>query len=298
MGYDVWKPGDVREQYKIEKGGGAHVDYALMKPESATPYLLIEAKPLGGDIFAQVEQIIDYCNYSKGARFGVITNGERWLILDEHWKERAARERKIYDFTLNQKIGEHRGYHILLLLHPENEKVWSPLVDKIRKLWETGVEEAIEAVIDKALEKIGIPTGEQKPSVPKDSEEDGIPMGKWPKDLNRKKPPNYVLIKDEKSEPIRSWADLVVIVAKWLVEQGKIKGPMKLGSGKLMIINDKPEQPSTKIKKPKPHIKALPNGLFVWTHGSANSLRDRCYKLLEHCGYSPDIIKFPADWKP
>ena len=304
IGYYVWEPGEVKEQYRIERRGGSYVDYALTKPGSEIPYLLIEAKSLGDNISSQVEQVIDYCNYSKGARFGVITDGEKWLLLDEHWKERAAKERKIYEFTVNQKIGEHhKGYDVLCLLHPEHERVWAPWVDKIRKLWETGVEEAIEAVIAKAIEKIEIPTGEERPLVtPKPEEGIKVAAGEWPKDLitvTGKTPPGYVLIDGEKSRDIRSWNDLLVYTAEWLAEKGKINQPVKLPGSKLFIINDRKEQPSSKNKKIKGKFKPINNaeGFYVWTYLSGAGCIRQALALLEHFGYSPDILKPPKDWK-
>ncbi|MEO0180705.1 MAG: type I restriction enzyme HsdR N-terminal domain-containing protein [candidate division WOR-3 bacterium] len=308
IGYDVWKPGEVREQYPIPKRGGQSADYALMKSDQPSPYIIVEAKALGKNLDSDFEQIIDYCNYS-GTRFGIITDGEKWIVLDESWKGRPAKERIILELDIEEKLDNFSGYDALLLLNPENEEKADSFFSEIKKLYEAKVsnlDKHIKTELIEALKKIKIPIGEgQLPVHPKPEGETevagGEEGGEWPKDLSvlmGKRPPDYVLIDGVKYET-RSWASVVVVVAEWLAKRGEIKEPIK--SKKLFIINDRPEQ-VTKMRNPGPHIKPLTNakGFYVWTHGSASACLERCFKLLEHFGYTPGhaYLKPPADWKP
>ncbi len=306
IGYDVWEPGYVREQYPVPKKGGQSADYALMKLGDDTPYAIVEAKSLTRNPHEDLDQIIEYCNFT-GARFGIITNGERWILLDEHWKGKPARDRIIFEVKLEDDLDKRKGYEALLLLNPENERILDDFCDSIKKLCESGIKNLekhkITELVD-ALEKIETPTSEEKPRVPAESKETevvgGEEGGEWPKDLSvlmGKRPPDYVLIDGVKYET-RSWASVVVVVAEWLAKRGEIKEPIK--SKKLFIINDRPEQ-VTKMRNPGSHIKPLTNakGFYVWTHGSASACLERCFKLLEHFGYTPGhaYLKPPADWK-
>jgi len=170
IGYKVWEPGEVREQYPVPKKGGQSADYGLMRPGENVPYAIIEAKGLSKNPHGDLDQIIEYCNFT-GARFGIITNGESWILLDEHWKGKPARERVVLEVKLEDDLDKRKGYEALLLLNPNNKVVLDDLCDSIKKLCESGVknlEKHKKTEIVDALERIGIPAGEERPEVPQE----------------------------------------------------------------------------------------------------------------------------------
>ncbi|MGC8893801.1 MAG: hypothetical protein ACP5QG_03015 [candidate division WOR-3 bacterium] len=260
-----------------------------MKPGEDKPYALIEAKSLGENPHnvKVVDQTIEYCS-TMGVRFGFITNGESWIVMDEH-RTGKSEERVVFEVKLEEDLGSNRkGYEALLLLNPDNEGYLKELCKEIKKHFKTDKRDKhIEtALIVKALEKI-------------------LAAGEWPEDLKvltHKNPPEFAWLgsreKREKIEGIRSWADLLVSVGEWLVKQGKLKGPVKRET--LFLVNDKPEQPNTKMPNPESYLKEIGNGLYIWTHGSAPDSLEKCFYLLEHCGYKPgrNYLKPPEDWKP
>jgi len=60
IGYKVWEPDEVREQYPVPKKGGQSADYGLMRPGENVPYAIIEAKGLSKNPHGDLDQIIEY----------------------------------------------------------------------------------------------------------------------------------------------------------------------------------------------------------------------------------------------
>ncbi|MEO0147056.1 MAG: hypothetical protein ABIM19_09510, partial [candidate division WOR-3 bacterium] len=194
----------------------------------------------------------------------------------------------------------------LLLLNPENERILDDFCDSIKKLCESGIKNLekhkITELVD-ALEKIETPTSEEKPRVPAESKETEVVAGEWPQNLEiliGKSPPGSILIGNEKYQ-IRSWRDILLSTAEWLIRKGHITEPFKLkGSRKLYVVNSEPKQPDSKDKRMgKSLFIRLSNGLYLWAKLNSADCVLWSFYLLEHFGYTPGhaYLKPPADWK-
>ncbi len=169
-GYEVWewKPEELREDYGV-KGikGDEYPDYALM--HKGQTYILLEAKQFGEHLDKYLEKLLAYCKLAE-IRFGLITDGERWILLDRSWDGDAASEKKVFDLRIEDRIDDKKGYDVLPLFHPSQKTLLEEAIKTTSKVCK-GVkdenlrEKFIRVALGDVLEKIGIPTGEEKPPV-------------------------------------------------------------------------------------------------------------------------------------
>ena len=84
LGWSVYSPDDVIPQFRIEKGeyiDALRVDFALMV--DTAPVAFIEVKRFGKKLSPACEkQILKYLS-SLSAGYGVLTNGETWVIYQK-----------------------------------------------------------------------------------------------------------------------------------------------------------------------------------------------------------------------
>lgn len=107
LGYDVFNPLEVIPEFTADHGvkKGEKVDYAITQNGSIV--ILIECKPVGADLAAKhAGQLFRYFSVTE-SRFGVLTDGIRYLFFSDLEKENKMDERPFFEFNLSQ-FGENQ----------------------------------------------------------------------------------------------------------------------------------------------------------------------------------------------
>ena len=102
LGYDVFNPSEVIPELTADHGvkKGEKVDYAIKQDEKIV--ILIECKPIGADLEAKhAGQLFRYFAVTD-ARFGVLTDGVRYLFFSDLEKENRMDDRPFFEFNLFQ----------------------------------------------------------------------------------------------------------------------------------------------------------------------------------------------------
>jgi len=98
--------------------------------------------------------------------------------------------------------------------------------------------------------------------------------------------PQWMQIDGGKEVLINQTYDILVNVAEWLIERGKIRYPVVSGH-KRYIINAIPYHID---RTPFVHKKELSNGLYIETHWDFRATVVAARKLLEACGESTNVL--------
>lgn len=107
LGYDVFNPLEVVPELTADHGvkKGEKVDYAIT--QNGKIVILIECKPIGADLAAKhAGQLFRYFSVTE-ARFGVLTDGIRYLFFSDLEKENRMDDRPFFEFNLSQ-FGENQ----------------------------------------------------------------------------------------------------------------------------------------------------------------------------------------------
>ena len=121
-------------------------DYTLLKNSKDT--LIVEAKNLGTDVDNNkiIEQLAGYCySLNLGFDFGILTNGEKWLLFNTFEKNPAERIVWIADLktesieNVSRKISSFSYQNIeklatLIELSKNLELVWDSLIENTRDI--------------------------------------------------------------------------------------------------------------------------------------------------------------------
>lgn len=102
LGYDVFNPAEVIPELTADHGvkKGEKVDYAIKQDGKVV--LIIEAKTIGADLEAKYAgQLFRYFSVTD-ARFGVLTDGIRYLFFGDLEKENRMDDRPFFEFNLFQ----------------------------------------------------------------------------------------------------------------------------------------------------------------------------------------------------
>jgi hypothetical protein len=102
LGYDVFNPSEVIPELTADHGvkKGEKVDYAI-KLEGRI-VILVECKPFGVDLEAKhTGQLFRYFSVTD-ARFGVLTDGVRYLFFSDLEKENCMDDRPFFEFNIFQ----------------------------------------------------------------------------------------------------------------------------------------------------------------------------------------------------
>jgi hypothetical protein len=102
LGYDVFNPSEVIPELTADHGvkKGEKVDYAISLESKIV--ILIECKPIGADLEAKhAGQLYRYFSVTD-ARFGVLTDGVRYLFFSDLEKENRMDDRPFLEFNLFQ----------------------------------------------------------------------------------------------------------------------------------------------------------------------------------------------------
>jgi len=102
LGYDIFNPMEVIPELTADHGvkKGEKVDYAITLDSKKV--ILIECKPVGADLEAKhAGQLFRYFSVTD-ARFGVLTDGIRYLFFSDLEKENKMDDRPFFEFNLLQ----------------------------------------------------------------------------------------------------------------------------------------------------------------------------------------------------
>jgi len=102
LGYDVFNPLEVIPEFTADHGvkKGEKVDYAINLDDNIT--MLIECKPVGADLAAKhAGQLFRYFSVTE-SRFGVLTDGVRYVFFSDLDKENRMDDRPFFEFNLLQ----------------------------------------------------------------------------------------------------------------------------------------------------------------------------------------------------
>jgi len=100
LGYDVFNPLEVIPEFTADHGvkRGEKVDYAIKQNDDIT--IIIECKPVGAALASKhAGQLFRYFSVTD-ARFGVLTDGVKYLFFSDLEKENKMDERAFFEFDM------------------------------------------------------------------------------------------------------------------------------------------------------------------------------------------------------
>jgi predicted type IV restriction endonuclease len=107
LGYDANSPREVRLEYAAEftQGDGKRLpdrmDYAIFDSNGTTPRMVIEAKSLGTDLRSKTQQLARYISQMVGLRFGIITDGCRYMFFGDLDNPNQMDKEPFFSFSLD-----------------------------------------------------------------------------------------------------------------------------------------------------------------------------------------------------
>lgn len=107
LGYDIFNPSEVIPELTADHGvkKGEKVDYAIKLDDKII--ILIECKTIGSDLEAKhAGQLFRYFSVTE-SRFGVLTDGVRYLFFSDLEKENKMDDRPFFEFNLFQFAESH-----------------------------------------------------------------------------------------------------------------------------------------------------------------------------------------------
>lgn len=104
LGYDVFNPSEVVPELTADHGvkKGEKVDYGIKLEEKIM--IIVECKPLGADLVTKhAGQLYRYFGVTE-AKFGVLTDGDRYLFFTDLDKPNCMDERPFFEFELSEIV--------------------------------------------------------------------------------------------------------------------------------------------------------------------------------------------------
>lgn len=105
LGYDIFNPSEVIPEFVADTPGkkGEKVDYAILKDNKLI--ILIECKPIGAELeIKYASQLFRYFQ-TTSVRFGVLTDGIRYLFYSDIKKSNVMDEIPFFEFNLLSHTG-------------------------------------------------------------------------------------------------------------------------------------------------------------------------------------------------
>lgn len=240
LGWDVSDPDQVELEYDIR---GRRADYALLV--NGKPAAVIEAKRLGNQLVDDnTMQVMNYAN-TAGIEYMVVTNGDQWNMYSV-FERGAIEDRVIMELRIRDEPPHFSALRSL-------------------SLWRSNVGSGLEPIV--ASEPVLIGQEHHKQPRPEGDKEGStntksIQLDEsWLKlsdqiNTNTGAPrPNEVAFPDGTRVTIRTWVELWVEIAEWIVKKRPGLEEFRFGKNKPMIMRSKNEDFWT------PH--QLTNGLWV-----------------------------------
>ena len=275
LGWDVGDPNSVELEYRI---GRDWADYVLMG--GGRPIAVIEAKALGKPLDdKETMQALNYAN-TAGIPYMTLTNGDHWRML-EVFKQAPIKDRILMNFQLTQDESYACALQALGLWRPnlasgKPQEVATPVM--VEKL--TRVESA---------STISEPSSEQE-AVESSNNGDWMPLTSLEVRAGAK-PPKYIKFSDLQPISLNYWNDLLVNVAEYLFEIGKLSAemlPIRTNNSSLGLSHNEPVDLEGKRIRFK---RKISNGLWLSTdrHRSEFMHKNACL-LLKRCDIDPSTV--------
>lgn len=153
LGYDVFNPNEVVPEFTADHGvkKGEKVDYAIKRDGQIM--ILIECKPVGADLVAKhAGQLFRYFSVTD-ARFGVLTDGVKYLFFSDLESANRMDDRPFFEFNLlsygESEVEELKkftrtGFDLETIIGTANKlKYHRALMSEIRKEFENPGEDLV-----------------------------------------------------------------------------------------------------------------------------------------------------------
>jgi len=209
LGWDLECPNFVRPEFSTEAGTP---DYALLV--DGKPYVMVEVKPLRGNLVAARDKGFNYCWKNK-VPYYVITDGETWELYD--MKEMGGRE----IFSINI-LRENLGSASRKLL-----ALWRPAMPHVE-------------IAPKQLVKSQLQSSRTRMSLIELFER----LKKRKRSIN---PPKRILFPDGEIETVNVWRDVLITVARHYSSYLSRKVPVKFMHAESVLVDRSP----SKMREPK-----------------------------------------------
>ncbi len=283
LGWDVSDPGAVAPEYNVS---GRWADYALLRPDGE-PAATVEAKKLGESLASHRMQMLNYSNAS-GVEYAGLTDGDHWELY-EVFQRGQLEDRRILDVSISGMLAHEVALKMLLLWRTnlaagEPVAAGEPIVGQAQVPETTPQVQEPSPIVSTPMPDTMVPA----PSSPGwvSLPEYNPPGGS--------KPPTAIRFPDSSTKEIRSWNSILVAVAEWLYDHGRLTTanvPVS-SSPKIYVVHSRPTHPTGNDFFMH---RTIANGLLeVNTHGSAIQMRKNSRTLLTHCGVSPDTVQLYA----
>ncbi len=272
LGWDVADPGLVTPEYELT---GGKPDYALLSSEEK-PAAFVEAKKLGEPLKSHRDQIVTYAN-KIGVPYAGLTDGDNWEVYTV-FDPKPIEDRLILNVAISKTPSPQIALQFLLL--------WRLNLATMQPM--------------SAAQPIFCPqtSGAKAEAKPAEQPEEAasLPTSKWvglkAYTVKKDTKPAHVHFPDGAQFPVKSWRNLFVRVAEWLIDNGELtqaKCPVlrtQNPSGRC-IVNTLPEHASgTKFGSPA----LLSNGLYLNVDFTAQKMVGECARLLESLGRDPSTV--------
>ena len=279
LGWDVGDPNSVELEYRI---GRDWADYVLMG--SGRPIAVIEAKALGKPLDEkETMQALNYAN-TAGIPYMTLTNGDHWRML-EVFKQAPIKDRILMNFQLTQDEPYACALQALGLWRP-NLASGKPQEAATPVMREKPAHAKSASTASKSSrgKKVARPSNNV----------DWKPLTSLKIDYGHEAPA-FIKFPDSSLRPLESWTDLFVIVAKHLVETGKISAqdcPISKKRSKRYFLHTEPIHPNGNefINKKEIGKEICGEELWLMTHDNSQSLYANACWLLDKFGVNPSTV--------
>lgn len=259
LGWDVHDAGSVLAEYRVGAAGTNFVDYALLR--DGRPVALIEAKALAVPLAdKELEQLSNYCYNCRPqpVRWGILTNGDRWLLVDALDASRSLPDRVVLDRSLSGGHSLDALSGLVLLFgsitgHDHEPHGSKALTSDAQPL------SAIESLA-KPYAKLAIEL--QFPGKP--------------------------------AIAVRTWSGLVYQTLAWLADSGRLTAsacPLKDTGGKWSLADLEPRHTNG---QPFAGPRQLPGGLHITANYDCAGCVRNALHALATLGVDPDSVR----WRP
>lgn len=318
IGWNPENPDDVQPNLSTDDG---IPDYTLLK--DGKKILFIEAKKLNKDIEHNdvLSQLAKY-SFIEGTKYGVLTNGQSWLLIRSFKEGTSLKERIIWKINIEsddlheifvkfKTISKNNIENIDLLIEKANvlDRIWASFIEEPDELVK-----GLTPVIKTTLIR-NYPAYKFDDSEIEDMLKEKIRCVISPSILiensssqhilsTQNAPVGYEQVQNLKTSwfpkkmyltgdcyDIRHANEILANTANWLMKKGKLKPqdcPIVLGRGTRYLINIVPKHSTgTKFFTPK----LIHNGLWLETNCNSESCILYSKRLLEKYGYSHETLK-------
>lgn len=131
LGWNTRNPTEVCREFRAHKSDNP-VDYALRLPDSSIPWLVVEAKGLGGDLDERrwLGQVLSYAVMAS-PKWCVLTNGDEWRVYNPRATADSPDQRLLLRFCLSKDDPDASAQWLALLTRD------SAAGDQLERLWQT-----------------------------------------------------------------------------------------------------------------------------------------------------------------